>query len=54
MADAAHVVLSRQDCECTGQILIDDEVLASAGITDLSPYAVTPGNTRFFPDLFLD
>jgi citronellol/citronellal dehydrogenase len=54
MADAAHVVLSKTGCEWTGKIHIDDEVLASAGITDLSPYAVTPGNTRFFPDLFLD
>jgi len=54
MADAAHVVLSKTGCEWTGKIHIDDEVLASAGITDLSPYAVTPGNMRFFPDLFLD
>jgi len=54
MADAAHVVLGKEDCEWTGKIHIDDEVLASAGITDLSQYAVTPGNTAFFPDLFLD
>jgi citronellol/citronellal dehydrogenase len=54
MADAAHVVLNKQNCEWTGKIHIDDEVLASSGITDLSKYAATPGNTRFFPDLFLD
>jgi len=54
MADAAHVVLTREDMEWSGKILIDDEVLASSGITDLSPYSATPGNTRFFPDLFLD
>ena len=54
MADAAQVLLCKEDCEWTGKIHIDDEVLASAGITDLSKYAVTPGNTRFFPDLFLD
>lgn len=38
MADAAHAVLSRAPTERTGQTLIDDEVLAEAGITDLSPY----------------
>jgi citronellol/citronellal dehydrogenase len=54
MADAAHVVLTKENCEWTGKIHIDDEVLASAGITDLSKYSATPGNTRFFPDLFLD
>jgi citronellol/citronellal dehydrogenase len=54
MADAAHVVLSKQDCEWTGKIHIDDEVLASAGITDLSRYAAVAGNTALFPDLFLD
>jgi len=54
MADAARVVLSKQNCEWTGKIHIDDEVLASAGITDLSGYAATPGNTSYYPDLFLD
>ena len=54
MADAAQVVLSRPSNHTTGQILIDDEVLASTGITDLAHYATTPGNTSFIPDLFLD
>jgi citronellol/citronellal dehydrogenase len=54
MADAAQVVLCKQNCVWTGKIHIDDEVLASVGVTDLSRYAVTPGNTQFFPDLFLD
>ena len=38
MADAAHVILTRPAKTCTGNFFIDDEVLASAGITDLSPY----------------
>ena len=54
MADAAQVVLSRPSNHTTGQILIDDEVLASNGITDLGNYATTPGNTSLIPDLFLD
>ena len=54
MADAAHVVLSRPASHTTGQVLIDDEVLASAGVTDLEHYAALAGNRTFLPDLFLD
>ena len=54
MADAAHVVLSRPSSHTTGQILIDDEVLDSAGVTDLDHYAALAGNRTFLPDLFLD
>ncbi len=54
MADAAHIVLSRPSAHTTGQILIDDEVLASAGITELDQYAALAGNRKFLPDLFLD
>jgi len=39
-ADAAAEVLRRAPAECTGNAFIDDEVLAEAGITDLSGYAV--------------
>ncbi|MEX0900084.1 MAG: NAD(P)-dependent oxidoreductase [Gammaproteobacteria bacterium] len=52
MADAAHAVLTRPSRECTGRFLIDDEVLAEAGITDLEKYAVKPGE-KLLPDLFL-
>jgi citronellol/citronellal dehydrogenase len=55
MADAAHAVLTRDasDPANTGNFYIDDEVLAAAGITDLSAYAVQPGaNLR--TDIFLD
>ncbi|WP_445679113.1 SDR family oxidoreductase [Radicibacter daui] len=53
LADAAHWVLTRPSRELTGQFLIDDEVLAKAGVTDLSGYAVTPG-APLVPDFFLD
>ena len=53
MADAAHAVLTRPARDFTGQFLIDDEVLAEAGVTDLSGYAVD-SSQRLFPDLFLD
>ena len=52
MADAAHAILTKPSTE-TGHFYIDDEVLAEAGTTDLSAYAVTPGATEFMPDLFL-
>src|SRR5271170_2910646 len=39
MADAAHVILTRSSKEATGNFYIDDEVLAAAGVKDLSKYA---------------
>jgi citronellol/citronellal dehydrogenase len=52
VADAAHVILTRDSRCCTGNFYIDDEVLASAGITDLERYAVQPG-AKLTTDLFL-
>jgi citronellol/citronellal dehydrogenase len=54
MADAAHVILSRSAREVTGQCFVDDEVLASAGVTDLSPYRYGDApESRLRIDLFL-
>lgn len=53
MADAAHAVLVRNAAGFHGRFLIDDEVLAVAGITDLSGYAVD-ASQPLLPDLFLD
>lgn len=39
VADAAYEILRRPPAEATGQVFIDDEVLAAAGISDLSGYA---------------
>ena len=54
MADAAHVILTRDPRTCTGNFFIDDEVLQEAGVVDLDQYAVTPGNREFLPDFFVD
>jgi citronellol/citronellal dehydrogenase len=54
LADAAAAILVRDSRTCTGNLFIDDEVLAQEGVTDLGKYAVVPGNKRFLPDLFLD
>jgi citronellol/citronellal dehydrogenase len=53
MADAAALVLG-DTSGMTGQFLIDDEVLARHGVTDLDRYSVTPGTTDFVPDFFVD
>ncbi len=55
MADAAHAILTRPSRDCTGRFFIDDEVLAEAGVTDLSPYL--PEGAReddLMADFFLD
>ena len=51
VADAAAVILSRA-ADFTGNFCIDDLILAEAGITDLSSYAVDPGQT-LADDIFL-
>lgn len=53
MADAAHVILTRPSREFSGNFCIDDEVLESAGVTDLSIYAVDP-SVEPIPDFFVD
>ncbi|MCW0449404.1 SDR family oxidoreductase [Xanthomonas sacchari] len=53
MADAAHAVLTRPAAGFYGQFLIDDAVLAEAGVHDLSGYALDPSQPML-PDLFLD
>jgi citronellol/citronellal dehydrogenase len=55
VADAAHVILTRDSKCCTGNFYIDDEVLAKEGLSaaDLDRYAVQPG-TPLFKDFFVD
>jgi citronellol/citronellal dehydrogenase len=53
MADAAHVVLTRPQAEVNGKFLIDDDVLTSAGVTDLSKYTVDRSAGELMPDFFL-
>src|SRR6188474_1536511 len=38
MADAAHWILTRPSRKVSGRFFLDDEVLRSAGVTDLSSY----------------
>ena len=54
LADAAYIILNRDGKETSGNFFVDDEVLASEGITDLDHYAVVPGTKDFILDFFLD
>ena len=54
LADAAYIILNRPASETSGNFFVDDEVLASEGITDLEKYSVKPGTTDFLLDFFLD
>jgi citronellol/citronellal dehydrogenase len=52
MADAAYAIVTGPARQRTGQTLIDDEVLAAAGVTDLGQYAVS-SEGPLETDLFL-
>ena len=54
LSDSAYIILNRNSKECTGNFFVDDEVLASEGITDLEKYSVVPGTKDFLLDFFLD
>jgi citronellol/citronellal dehydrogenase len=54
LSDSAYIIFNRSAKECTGNFFIDDELLASEGITDLEKYSVVPGTKEFIQDLFVD
>ncbi len=54
LADAAHVILTRPSRDCTGNFFIDDEVLASAGVSDLTRYRHSGvAESELVPDFFV-
>ena len=52
VADAAYHILKRSAQECTGNFFIDDEVLRSEGVQDLSGYSDCPED-QLIPDFFI-
>ena len=54
ISDTAYIILNRAGKECSGNFFIDEQVLASEGITDLDKYAVVPGTKDFINDLYVD
>ena len=53
MADAAHFILTQPSREFTGNFCIDDEIMESAGVTDLTPCAVDP-SLDLMQDFFVE
>lgn len=54
MADAAHMIFTRKSTMCTGNFFIDEEVLASEGVSlkEMEKYNVVPGGP-LAPDFFV-
>ncbi len=52
LSDTAFYILKRSSTSCTGNLFIDEQVLAEEGITDLDKYAVIPGG-HLYNDLFV-
>lgn len=52
LADAAYYILRQSSTDCTGNLFIDEQVLAKEGITDLEKYSVVRGAT-LYTDLFV-
>jgi NAD(P)-dependent dehydrogenase (short-subunit alcohol dehydrogenase family) len=53
LADAAYYILNKPAATCTGNLFLDEQVLAAEGITDLSSYSVVPG-AQLYTDLFVE
>jgi citronellol/citronellal dehydrogenase len=53
MADAAHLIVTKDSRSFTGQSLIDEEVLRANGMSDFSSYAIDP-NAEPVPDILID
>jgi NAD(P)-dependent dehydrogenase (short-subunit alcohol dehydrogenase family) len=52
LADAAYYILRQPSANCTGNLFVDEQVLANEGITDLEKYSVVPG-AKLYTDLFV-
>jgi NAD(P)-dependent dehydrogenase (short-subunit alcohol dehydrogenase family) len=53
LADAAYYILRQPSTECTGNLFVDEAVLAKEGITDLEKYSVVP-RAKLYTDLFVE
>lgn len=53
VAEAAHWILTQPSRQCSGNFFIDEEVLLNKGITDFTPFAISP-NGPLVPDFFLE
>ena len=46
MGDAVYALVCKDSKSVTGKFLIDEEILAAEGITDLTQYACNPGKNN--------
>ena len=53
MADAAHIILTKNARECTGNFFVDELLLREEKMTDFGPYAVKKGEA-LQKDYFID
>ncbi|MFD2757507.1 SDR family oxidoreductase [Gulosibacter faecalis] len=53
-SDSAHLVLTAEPSAVAGQTLLCEDVLADAGITDLSRYSPGADESELHPDVFVD
>lgn len=53
LADCVAIIVQKQSTACSGNFFIDEDVLATEGITDLSKYAVNLSQP-LYKDLFVD
>jgi len=55
MADAAYEVISSENLELTGELLIDESILRKRGVKDFSKYRYSTENTKpLMKDLFVE
>jgi citronellol/citronellal dehydrogenase len=54
VSDAAYEVLTRDSRQCTANLFLVEDVLAEAGVTDLTPYSYAGSDAQLAPDLFVD
>lgn len=53
MADAAHLILTKDSRTDSGNFFVDEDLLRNVGCNDFSSYAVSP-DTELIPDFFLE
>lgn len=53
MADATYHLITKTDPPYQGQLLLDEEILTEAGVTDFRRYSLNP-DAELIPDLFVD
>jgi citronellol/citronellal dehydrogenase len=53
-ADAAYAILTRPSREYTGNLALCEDVLAEAGVTDLSDYSYAASDAELQVDLYVD